>query len=119
MYPVQTENKQANSNIGLAATYASKDRNDPRKLQWSERAMVVATEVFNDANRAFNEGAHPLQLPPFHGGSDAGGGMDNTLRNKIFVGETRTPKELEVNLARAQALVAAANHAMGKAKFLA
>lgn len=30
-------------------------------------------EVFESANAAFIEGAHPLQLPPFHGGIDAGG----------------------------------------------
>ena len=91
---------------------------DPaRWLQWAQRASANAAEVFQEANAAFNEGAHPLQLPPFHGGSDAGGGMDNTLHNKIFVGETHTPKELEVNLARAQALLASANQAIGKAKF--
>jgi hypothetical protein len=74
-----TDTQQASSNIGLAQTYASKDRNDPRKLQFAERALCVATEVFQDANQAFNENAHPLQLPPFHGGADAGGDMDNTL----------------------------------------
>mmetsp|Transcript_33697 Transcript_33697/g.54094 ORF Transcript_33697/g.54094 Transcript_33697/m.54094 type:complete len:152 (-) Transcript_33697:104-559(-) len=108
---------EATSNIGLAATYKPKDRTDPHKLQFAERASTVAEEVFKDAMRAFNEGAYPLQLPPFHGGSDTGSEMANTLRNKILVGETHTPLDLEVHLARAQALVASANAALGKARF--
>ena len=101
----------------MAATYHAKDRDDPKKLHFAERAMALATEVFQDANLAFVEGAHPLQLPPFHGGTDAGGDMSNTLRNKILVGETATPRDLEVNLAKAQALMANANAALGKAKY--
>lgn len=102
-------------NIGLAGTYASKDRDDPRKMQYCERALELATEVFNSAKQAFEEGAHPLMIPPFYG--DGNPDMDNTLRNKIFIGETKTPRELEVYLAKAQALMRAANQAHGKVRY--